>query len=46
MVAFITKRIKAGENKIDVICELETLYSTNKLSLTELTDAVKKRIDF
>ena len=42
VVASITKRIKAGENKIDVISELKTLYSTNKSSLEKLTDVVKK----
>ena len=43
MVATITKRIKAGENKSGIISELETLYSTNMSSLAKLTDAVKKQ---
>ena len=42
-VATIINRIKASENKGDVISELEIFYSTNKLSLDKSTDAVKKK---
>ena len=43
VITSISKRIKAGEKKSDVISELEILYSTNKSSLEKLTHAVKKQ---